>query len=267
MRIIVQQGLGEVVSKATASNLLRIMERIGEVTTWHAMLTTRQQIDWAAPSTILKRCPIFNPPINPADKPMTKAAADRKALAEALEENERLKKRTERVAVRSERAGAVIVRVFEDNWSPRQTSPTQQGVGRSRTAQRTTTAAETSRTWTCRFPASGSRTRLTPSPTARHARARSGVRARSARRDAGVDNSPPLRRLTLRAEQLFPRDFCHAIGINVSGPVRLPKISVSPRGANAAPWPFLTGRRGAATPFGACCVRMGIRSSTLMRTS
>ena len=52
------EDFGEVVAKATASNLLRIMERIGEVTTWHASLTTRQQIDWAAPSTILKRCPV-----------------------------------------------------------------------------------------------------------------------------------------------------------------------------------------------------------------
>src|SRR6201987_2916149 len=32
---------------------------------------------------------------------------------------------------------------------------------------------------------------FTPSPTARHARARSGVRARSARRDEGVDKSRP----------------------------------------------------------------------------
>ena len=58
MRIIEQQDLGDVVSKATASNLLRIMERIDEVRAWHAALTTKQQIEIAAPSTILKRCPI-----------------------------------------------------------------------------------------------------------------------------------------------------------------------------------------------------------------
>jgi hypothetical protein len=62
MRLIEQQGLGRVVNKATASTLLRIMDRLGEVTTWHQTLTDRQQIDWAAPTTILKRCPVFAKP-------------------------------------------------------------------------------------------------------------------------------------------------------------------------------------------------------------
>jgi len=60
MRLIDQQGLGRVVNnKTTASNLLRIMERLPEVTKWHEKLTEKQQIQWAAPTTILGRCPVF----------------------------------------------------------------------------------------------------------------------------------------------------------------------------------------------------------------
>ena len=44
---------------------------------------------------------------------------------------------------------------------------------------------------TCRSPASGSRTRLTPSPTAGCCQLRSGVRAGSARKGARVDKSRP----------------------------------------------------------------------------
>jgi hypothetical protein len=59
MRVIQQQGLGPIVNKSTASTLERIMEKLPEVTKWHEGLTSRQQIDWAAPTTILKRCPVF----------------------------------------------------------------------------------------------------------------------------------------------------------------------------------------------------------------
>jgi hypothetical protein len=93
-RLIEQQGLGAIVNKTTASNLLRIMERLPDVTAWHNTLTTRQQIDWAAPTTILKRCPLFHTrKQDDADKPPTKAEQDRMALAVALEEIERLKLR------------------------------------------------------------------------------------------------------------------------------------------------------------------------------
>jgi hypothetical protein len=94
MRIIEQQGLERIVSKSTASTLERIMSNLPAVTAWHETLTDRQQVDWAAPTTILKRCPVFNAP-KPDDgkpKPPTKAEQDRMALAAALEENHRLKK-------------------------------------------------------------------------------------------------------------------------------------------------------------------------------
>jgi hypothetical protein len=94
MRLIEQQGLGPIVNKTTASVLLRIMERLPEVMAWRETLTTRQQIDWSAPTTVLKRCPIFNPPKpEPDEKPMTPAEKDRQALAVALEEIEQLKER------------------------------------------------------------------------------------------------------------------------------------------------------------------------------
>ena len=57
--MIQQQGLGPIVNKSTASTLERIMDKLPEVTKWHEGLTARQQIDWAAPTTILKRCPVF----------------------------------------------------------------------------------------------------------------------------------------------------------------------------------------------------------------
>ena len=97
MRLIEQQGLDRIINKTTASTLLRIMERLSEVTAWHETLTEKQQIDWAAPTTILKRCPVFaQPKPDNADKPPTKGEQDRMALAAAIEENERLKQQLKR---------------------------------------------------------------------------------------------------------------------------------------------------------------------------
>jgi hypothetical protein len=93
MRLVEQQGLSRVVNKTTASTLLRIMERLPEVTKWHETLTDRQQIDWAAPTTVLKRCPVFAKPKPNEPKPLTKGEQDRQALAAALEENAKLKRR------------------------------------------------------------------------------------------------------------------------------------------------------------------------------
>jgi hypothetical protein len=93
MRLIEQQGLGRIVDKATASRLERIMERLPEVTAWHETLTEKQRIDWAAPTTIIKRCPVFATPKPDADqpKPLTPAEKDRQALAVALDENHKLR--------------------------------------------------------------------------------------------------------------------------------------------------------------------------------
>jgi hypothetical protein len=83
--------LGSVVAGPEVSRLLRIMPRIEEVNTWRATLTDRQKIDWASPTTILRRCPIFRNPTPPSDdNQMTPAERDRQALAAAVEENHRL---------------------------------------------------------------------------------------------------------------------------------------------------------------------------------
>jgi hypothetical protein len=95
MRLLDQQALGWI-NKTTASNLLRVMEKLADVTRWHEKLTEKEQIDWAAPTTILKRCPVFQTPKpGPADKPPTKAEQDRVALAAALEENHQLQQQLE----------------------------------------------------------------------------------------------------------------------------------------------------------------------------
>ena len=92
MRIIEQQGLGKIVPKQTATHLLRVMERIDEVLIWHGALTEKQQIDFASPKTILRRCPIFRaPPSGEVEERMTPAERDRQQLAAAIEENHSLR--------------------------------------------------------------------------------------------------------------------------------------------------------------------------------
>jgi hypothetical protein len=97
MRLIEQQSLAPLVDKATASRLERIMKQLPAVIAWHETLTTKQKIEWAAPTTIMKRCPVFNKPKPALDepKPPTKGEQDRMALAAALEEIEQLKKRAD----------------------------------------------------------------------------------------------------------------------------------------------------------------------------
>jgi hypothetical protein len=98
MRIIEQQGLGKIVNKATASRLEKIMEpeNLPGIIAWHQTLTDKQQIDWAAPTTIFKRCPVFAKPKvakQEGEKPLSRAEKAEQALAVALEENHKLKQR------------------------------------------------------------------------------------------------------------------------------------------------------------------------------
>jgi hypothetical protein len=59
-----------------------------------SLQSAKQQINWAAPTTVLKRCPAFAVPKDPdAPKELTKGEKDRMALAAALEEIARLKER------------------------------------------------------------------------------------------------------------------------------------------------------------------------------
>src|SRR6516164_9297724 len=90
-RIIEQQNLGSIVNGPEVSRLLRVMPRIEEVNAWRATLTDRQKIDWASPTTILRRCPIFRNPTPPRDdNQMTPAERDRQELVRLNEENHRL---------------------------------------------------------------------------------------------------------------------------------------------------------------------------------
>jgi hypothetical protein len=45
--------------KATANKLQKIMEKLEEVEAWRSTLSTHERIQWAAPSTIYKHCPLF----------------------------------------------------------------------------------------------------------------------------------------------------------------------------------------------------------------
>ena len=89
-RLLEQQGLSRVLGdKATWTRLLAIMKERAAVEAWRATLTEKQQIDWAAPSTIFKRCPVFQKP-EPA-KEIEKKPGLREVNASLQEENHALK--------------------------------------------------------------------------------------------------------------------------------------------------------------------------------
>jgi hypothetical protein len=64
-RILEQQGLAGVLGsrwesqKSTASKLLKILDRLPEIEEWRSTLTPYQRVNWAAPTTVYKHCPIF----------------------------------------------------------------------------------------------------------------------------------------------------------------------------------------------------------------
>lgn len=64
-RILNQQGLAASLGsnwdsqKSTASKLLKILERLPEVEAWRAGLTAAQRINWSAPTTVYRHCPVF----------------------------------------------------------------------------------------------------------------------------------------------------------------------------------------------------------------
>jgi hypothetical protein len=61
-RLIEQQGLGQLLDTAKTSLLLTIMDRLPEVQAWHATLTLKEQIAWASPDKIMRKCSVFNQP-------------------------------------------------------------------------------------------------------------------------------------------------------------------------------------------------------------
>jgi hypothetical protein len=130
-RILEQQGLAGVLGrswasqKSTANKLLKILDHLPEVEMWRASLSLPERINWAAPTTVYKHCPVFASKPDPDDAAVTKLSdepsgidwnpADEKALraalSEAATENQKLaadlaRKETEAADLRA-RLGAI----------------------------------------------------------------------------------------------------------------------------------------------------------------
>jgi hypothetical protein len=122
MRLIEQQGLGKVVDKATASRLVRIMEKLPAVVAWRATLTEKEDIAWASPTSVCQRCPALNPPKKPEEdgepKPK-KMMVEKEQYAALIEENEKLKKREDGDRWRPEDTARDIAAAVVGTFSPR----------------------------------------------------------------------------------------------------------------------------------------------------
>jgi hypothetical protein len=93
-----QAGLGEKqgLKRSVASKLLRVMSELDAVEKWRATLTAQQKLEWSSPSAILKHCPVFNRLTAPAgERKVSPYAKLQQAHAAVLEENDRLKRRSE----------------------------------------------------------------------------------------------------------------------------------------------------------------------------
>jgi hypothetical protein len=66
MRILEQRGFSEPQKMKTVfSKLERMMTKEAEATDWHRRLPVKQQVEWASPSSVLRRCPAFADPTKP----------------------------------------------------------------------------------------------------------------------------------------------------------------------------------------------------------
>jgi hypothetical protein len=93
--ILDQQGIAPALGrewnsqKVIASTLLKILDRLPEVEMWRAGLDASTRIKWAAPTTIMKHCPIFKtaetPKPSPKASPMARAAEENQDLRERLD--------------------------------------------------------------------------------------------------------------------------------------------------------------------------------------
>lgn len=93
-RLLDQQGLaGTVGDKATSTRLLAIMAELPKVTEWRETLTVRQQVDWSAPTTIFRHCPVFQKPKAEGEKPPTRMEEMGASIARLEDENMTLKKK------------------------------------------------------------------------------------------------------------------------------------------------------------------------------
>jgi hypothetical protein len=106
-RILEQQGLAGVLGnswasqKSTANKLLTILDHLPEVEQWRSSLSQAQRINWSAPTTVYKHCPLFgNAALAKLNEPAKEPSgidwnpedeeALRHALAKAAVENQKL---------------------------------------------------------------------------------------------------------------------------------------------------------------------------------
>jgi hypothetical protein len=81
----------KVLDKAIVSKLLAILGRLPDVMAWYEKLTPKQKREWAAPTTVLKHCPVFAKPKVEGERKPTKLERTEQELA--ADENYKLKQR------------------------------------------------------------------------------------------------------------------------------------------------------------------------------
>jgi hypothetical protein len=85
-RLLIQQSLSEIVGdKGSLSRLEKIMAHLPDVQAWRFTLTDGQKIDWAAPNTVFRRCPLFN---RPCGRPEDGSAPTVSLMSRLKQENE-----------------------------------------------------------------------------------------------------------------------------------------------------------------------------------
>jgi hypothetical protein len=94
--ILDQQGILQVLGttwnsqKTTASKLMKILEKLPGVMEWRETLSHWERVNWAAPTTIYKHCPLFDPLFTGEPRPAKPARPSRtELLAEELEGTQR----------------------------------------------------------------------------------------------------------------------------------------------------------------------------------
>jgi hypothetical protein len=102
-RLLEQQGIAPALGrtwatqKAQASKLINIIENLTAVTAWHEKLSATEQIQWAAPSTVYKHCPVFKNDSEEGDE-NNESSPRKKGIAELRAENAELRAKLARKA-------------------------------------------------------------------------------------------------------------------------------------------------------------------------
>jgi hypothetical protein len=93
-----QNGFGGLI-RQTVSKLIIIVEHEAEVREWHQKLTPKQQREWAAPTTIMKHCPVFKKETpKPTDKKPNDVATLKREVAQLTAERDQYKTDYERAS-------------------------------------------------------------------------------------------------------------------------------------------------------------------------